>query len=71
MWGVVGGGGGRGRVEERGGRGMVRDGEKTRMRRREGVEEGEKNKGRESGCSMRRREEVEGGGGGRRWRQEA
>ena len=53
------GGGDRGRVEERGGRGRVGDGEKRRTMRREGVEEGEQKKGRESGCSMRRGEEEE------------
>jgi len=42
-----------------------------RMRRREGVEEGERKRGREWGCRRRRREEEEERGGGRRWRQEA
>ena len=40
-------GGDRGRVEERGGRCKVGDGEKRRTRRREGVEEGERKRGRE------------------------
>ena len=48
--------------EWRGGRGRVEDGERRRtrrMRRREGVEEGETKRGREWGCRRRRRNEEE------------